>query len=89
MSLRHWHPFKEFNNLRQEINKLFEEMTHRHHKLRDWGRLSETNNITWSPAIAQTVKVDLLEAKAREAITQQRQAQEHQQETMRERAIEE
>lgn len=39
--------------------------------------------------IENTVKVDLLEPKAREAMTKQRQDREHQQETMHERAIEE
>jgi HSP20 family protein len=191
MSLIHWHPLKEFNNLRQEINALFEEITHRHHGLDDWevsrllnfDRLPERVGISWSPAIdfketetelilkvelpgieakdldiqlsdrmvsivgerkeekhhqekgrfcsefsygkfqrivplpsaidknnvkaklkdglltlamsknksaiAPAVKVDLIEAKARQAMVEQRQDREHQQETMHERAIEE
>jgi HSP20 family protein len=40
-------------------------------------------------AIANTVKVDLIESQARKAIVEQRQHQQHQQETMHERAMEE
>lgn len=48
-----------------------------------------TLSLPKSPAIANTVKVDLVESKARKAMTEERQHQEHQQETMHERAIEE
>jgi HSP20 family protein len=191
MSLIHWHPLKELSHLRQQMNSLFEEMTHRHHGLgdRDINRLVDFDlfpdrlGISWKPAIELTeteteliltaelpgieakdldiqvsdnlvsiagerkrekyhqtkggfstelcygkferviplsiaidknkvqanlnnglltlslpknksasenaVKVNLIDSKAREAMTQQRQHQEHQQESIHERAVEE
>ncbi len=182
MSIIHWHPLKELNKLRQEMNSLFEEMVHGE-RLFDFNLFPDRLDLSWSPAITMTeteqklilkvelpgieakdldvqvgdrmvsiagerkqekhhqekgrlctefsygkfqrivpipiaidkdkieadfknglltlvmaknmsaientVKVDLLEAKAREAMTKQRQDLEHQQETMHERAIEE
>jgi hypothetical protein len=30
MSLMQWQPFKDLNTLRQQMNHLFDELTHRH-----------------------------------------------------------
>lgn len=190
MSLIHWHPLKELDNLRRQMNSLFDEVMHRNRlssktEFERWSGfnlLSEPSNLSWSPAIdfketeqelilkvelpgieakdidvrvsdnlisitgerkeekhhkekggyweelsygqfqrivplpmgidknnvkaelrnglltlclpkspaiANTVKVDLVESKARKVMTEQRQHQEHQQETMHERATEE
>lgn len=179
MSLVHWHPLKELNNLRQQMNSLFEEMAHgerlfdfnvfpdlalnpaisltetetelllkvelpgieardldikvgermvsiagerkqekherekgRLHSEFSYGKFQRNIPIPFAidkdnvkadfknglltlampknmAALEHTVKIDLLEAKAREAMTQQRQDLEHQQENMHERAMEE
>lgn len=191
MSLIHWNPLKELDNLRRQMNSLFEEMMHRNRLSSNTGferwsgfnLLSDQSDLSWSPAIdfketeqelilkvelpgieakdvdiqvsdnlisiagerqeekhhkekggywtelsygqfqrivplpmaidknnvkadlknglltlslpksqsaiANTIKVDLVESKARKVMTEQRQHEKHQQETMHERATEE
>lgn len=48
MSLRQWQPFKDLNTLRQQMNHLFDELTHRHPES---GLFSASTGGGWAPAI--------------------------------------
>ncbi|MGL5807529.1 MAG: Hsp20/alpha crystallin family protein, partial [Xenococcaceae cyanobacterium] len=53
MSIIHWHPLKELNKLRHEMNSLFEEMAHGE-RLFDFNLFPARLDLSWSPAIAMT-----------------------------------
>jgi HSP20 family protein len=72
MSIIHWHPLKELNKLRQEMNSVFEEITHSD-RLFDFNILNDRLDLSWSPAIAMTeteqkliLKVELPGIKAKD-----------------------
>jgi HSP20 family protein len=48
MSLIHWEPLKELNTLRQQMNRLFDEMIHPE---QTHGLFPKIESITWNPAI--------------------------------------
>lgn len=48
MSLIHWEPLKELNTLRQQMNRLFDEIMHPE---QTQGIFPKMENLTWSPAI--------------------------------------
>lgn len=48
MSLRQWQPFKDLNALRQQMNHLFDELTHRPSEA---GLSSDPKGVLWTPAI--------------------------------------
>ncbi|UIE39553.1 Hsp20/alpha crystallin family protein [Leptodesmis sichuanensis] len=48
MSLMQWQPFKDLNTLRQQMNHLFDELTHRHPES---GLLPTAKGGLWTPAI--------------------------------------
>ncbi|NJR48370.1 MAG: Hsp20/alpha crystallin family protein [Leptolyngbyaceae cyanobacterium CSU_1_3] len=51
MSLIRWQPLKEFDLLRQQMNRLFDDLTHGDHEL---SQLSGSNQVDWIPAIELT-----------------------------------
>jgi HSP20 family protein len=59
MSLIHWHPLKELDNLRRQMNSLFDEVMHRNRlssntEFERWSGfnlLSDPSDLSWSPAI--------------------------------------
>jgi HSP20 family protein len=53
MSIVHWHPLKELNNLKHQMNSLFEEMIHGE-RLFDFNLLNDRLDLDWNPAIALT-----------------------------------
>lgn len=54
MSERNWHPFKDIDSLRHQVNNLFDEVIHKNinkTSLHSSSAIPKVENVTWEPAI--------------------------------------